>query len=472
MSAITLLDGRCTIHVGDVLDRLATMEPDSVDCVITSPPYWGLRDYGVDGQIGLEKTLGEHLDVMVRVFEAVRRVLKPAGTLWLNYGDCYATQPNGRSAEEQKAAGTDDRTFRDKPFSTVGPIYGAKAGSQDALNGSSRRGGGNAPSGAVFDPDHGTARGSFHTGDRQSRQEDSGRVVSGGMIKPKDLCLIPQRLAIALQESGWWVTGDITWAKPNAMPDSSGNYRPAIAHEKIYLLAKNADAGGWWLARDTKEVSGAPDLAETVIVNDKELNRWRRLGYFYNAGVVRQASSYTGEGRQPDGWDTGPGAHGSIHRKGRQKGAKSTRTRAVPPRSEGHINHEHLNEVGRGDGRLLRTVEPAPPGVWTMATAAFREAHFATFPAELVERCLDAGCPPGGRVLDPFGGSGTTALVAIAKGRTCDLIELNPGYAAMAKQRIEGAWQGDVERTVAQLKSKPKTDDGPLFAAPADAGVA
>ena len=93
-------DGRCRMHLGDVLDRLADMEPDSVDCVVTSPPYWGLRDYGVEGQIGLEPTLAEHLAIMVRVFEAVRRVLKPTGTLWLNYGDCYATAPNGRSAAD------------------------------------------------------------------------------------------------------------------------------------------------------------------------------------------------------------------------------------------------------------------------------------------------------------------------------------------------------------------------------------
>src|SRR5690606_9380825 len=103
--------------------------------------YWGLRDYGVDGQIGLEPTLGEHLDVMVDVFEQVRRVLKPEGTCWINYGDCYATKPNGRSAEATKAAGKDDRTFRDKPFSTVGPIYARE-------HGRDRRGGRSSLTGA------------------------------------------------------------------------------------------------------------------------------------------------------------------------------------------------------------------------------------------------------------------------------------------------------------------------------------
>jgi DNA modification methylase len=77
--------------------KLAEIEPESVDCVVTSPPYWGLRDYGVDGQIGMEATLGEHLNVMVEVFDLVRRAMKPEATLWLNYGDCYATNPNGRS---------------------------------------------------------------------------------------------------------------------------------------------------------------------------------------------------------------------------------------------------------------------------------------------------------------------------------------------------------------------------------------
>ena len=90
---------------GDCRAVMASLPADSVDCVVTSPPYWGLRDYGVVGQLGLETTLGEHLDVMVEVFEAVRRVLKPSGTLWLNYGDCYATSPNGRSPAETKAAG-------------------------------------------------------------------------------------------------------------------------------------------------------------------------------------------------------------------------------------------------------------------------------------------------------------------------------------------------------------------------------
>lgn len=204
------------ILIGDVFDRLADLPDESVDCVVTSPPYWGLRDYGCEGQIGMETTLGEHLSVMVRVFDSVRVKMKPEGTLWLNYGDCYATKPNGRSAAATKAAGTDDRTFRDKPFSTVGPIY-AREHERD------RRG------------SHSTLSGS-------PPPDTPGRIMAGGTLKPKDLCMIPNRLAIALQDAGWWVRSEIVWGKPNPMPDSSGRYRPSTAHEKIWLLTKSANS--------------------------------------------------------------------------------------------------------------------------------------------------------------------------------------------------------------------------------------
>ncbi|MER8827208.1 site-specific DNA-methyltransferase [Mesorhizobium sp. M0938] len=412
------LDGRVSLYIGDCIAMLDAMETDSVDCVVTSPPYWGLRDYGVAGQIGLEPTLGEHLAVMVRVFEAVRRVLKPTGTLWVNYGDCYATTPNGRSAVDTKAAGNDDRTFRDKPFSTI-----------------------------------------------------------SGSLKAKDLCMIPNRLAIALQDAGWWVRSEIVWGKTNPMPDSSGAQRPSTAHEKIFLLTKSADAD-IWRARDTGEMSFAPDLSERCpLITDESRDgaRWMKIGSFYDAEAVRQGrmsdedaitfrgGSYVGgvpgkraiignkRVKMPDGWDTGEGGHGSRHRRGRENGKMIE----VTPRHQGQINHTGLDELGRGSGRLLRNYEPAPVNVWEMATQAYSDAHFATFPAELAERCILAGCPKGGLVLDPFGGAGTTALVALRHHRRAALIELNPTYAEMARARIEAEWRVPQKPTV--------VDHGPLF---------
>ena len=340
--------------VGDVFDQLADLPADSVDCVVTSPPYWGLRDYDVAGQIGLEPTLAEHLDVMVRVFRAVRRVMKPAGTLWLNYGDCYASTPNGRSAAATKVAGNDDRTFRDKPFSTI-----------------------------------------------------------GGALKAKDLCMIPNRLAIALQEDGWWVRSEIIWGKPNPMPDSSGRYRPSTAHEKIWLLTKSAKS-----YYDSESVRMPPAEAS--------LQRWAQ------DVESQQGSARANAGRKTNG---NLKAVGGPRSKGNSNGYPGSNKDGVRKRSTtGNVP----NESG---SRLLRNYEPdlsaiVPPAVWEIATRGFAGAHFATFPPALVAPCIMAGCPEGGLVLDPFGGAGTTGLVADRLGRDAILIELNPDYAEIAERRL------------------------------------
>lgn len=325
------------ILIGDVREQLRLLPADHFDCVVTSPPYWGLRDYGVAGQIGLEPTLGEHLAVMVDVFNEVRRVMKPTATLWLNYGDCYATTPNGRSAADTKAAGNDDRTFRDKPFSTI-----------------------------------------------------------GGVLKAKDLCMIPNRLAIALQEAGWYVRSEIIWHKPNPMPESIKD-RPGCSHEKVWLLSKASR-------------------------------------YFYDYEAVRQplTSSSISRLNQDVEAQSGSGrANGGAKTNGPMKAV-------VAKYANVHRTKANLDDP---DGMVASVVDKYGEtanlrNVWTIATAAFSEAHFATFPPELAERCIKAGCPAGGLVLDPFGGAGTVGLVADRLQISSVLIELNPEYATMAERRI------------------------------------
>lgn len=333
------------IFKGDCIEVMRTMDANSVDCVVTSPPYWGLRDYGVDGQIGLETTLGEHLEKMVEVFEEVRRILKPSGTVWLNYGDCYASTPNGRKAKDVV---NDDRCFRDKPFSTI-----------------------------------------------------------GGHLKPKDLCMIPNRLAIALQEAGWWVRSEIIWGKPNPMPESVTD-RPATAHEKIFLLTKSAR-------------------------------------YFYDASAVRQKSAESSVARWAQDIESQTGserANGVAKANGTMKavgGPKKDKQRGHGRRHAGFNDRwdQMSKEEQQANGRHLKNYEAAPVQVWEIATHSFKEAHFATFPPALAERCIKAGCPKDGVVFDPFGGAGTTGLVADRLGRDAILIELNEDYIDISEKRIK-----------------------------------
>lgn len=475
-----------TLLVGHVLDVLKTLEDESVHCVITSPPYWGLRAYGtipqvwggrpdcdhvwkpigkrggpaqkqgatsqragrsnVDEQItrhislgvkcerclawrgehGQEPTFDLWLQHEVLIFREVKRVLRKDGSLYLNIGDAYSTTPNGRSAEDQNAAGTDNRTFRNKLNSTI-----------------------------------------------------------GGIFKPKDRLMMPARLAIALHADGWWVRDEIIWNKKNPMPSSIKD-RTCPAHEMVYHLTK------------------APR-------------------YFYDYVAIQEDFADDRMGRdykEPDAWDTstGDGGHGAFHKGGRGKGRKvSERNRGG--REDGFTKPNDIDPSANG-GRLKRSV-------WSLPLEPFPEAHFATFPTELIRPMIEAGtstrgvCPHCGApwqrvtekvftpqpdapksgkrkagqtapetrwegsehgsvtcttigwqqsckckahepvpatVLDPFGGSGTTGLVADLLGRNAVLIELNPVYAQLARKRIR--------ENLGKVKSEIPEDrpnDLPLF---------
>ena len=314
----------------DVMDGLRSLPDDSVDCVVTSPPYWGLRDYGVEGQIGLEKTPDEFVARLVEVFREVRRVLKADGTCWVNLGDSYANDGKwGGSTSGKHVTG----------------LHG-----------------------------DGIGRGKRDTG-----------------LKPKDLVGIPWRVAFALQADGWWLRQDIIWAKPNPMPESVTD-RCTKSHEYVFLLTKSAR-------------------------------------YFYDAEAISEPSIYPGD----EGYLRGP-----IHE------ASDKVTWRAQSQMDRKKARQNVPKGGFG-GKTADTEQPAfraikesrnKRSVWTIATAPFPEAHFATFPPELPELCIKAGCRPGGTVLDPFSGAGTTALVADRLQRHAIGIELNPTYAAMSERRI------------------------------------
>lgn len=376
------------ILAGDVREMLRTLEPDSVDVCVTSPPYWGLRSYLPNDhadkhlEIGLERTLGEHIETLVDIFREVRRVVKPRAAVWINYGDCYATTPNGRSAADTKAAGNDDRTFRDKPFSTIGPIYESR--------------------------EPGNRRGTRSTINGGQPADTAGRIMASGTLKPKDLCLIPFRLMIALQEDGWWVRSRCVWGKPNGMPDSSGRYRPSVAHEEIFLLSKSGD-----LEYDADAVS-APCSEST------------------NARLSQDVQNQIGSKRANGGRKT----NGNMKAVVRKQDGHSRRHAGFNERYFGKVKDNKNMDSALAimpESRFLRTYEPE---VWHLATAAFSEAHFATFPPALVERCLMASSKPGQLCLDPFGGAGTTGLVADRMGRDAILIELNQESVDIARHRI------------------------------------
>lgn len=354
------------IWIGDALESMRQMPAESVNCVVTSPPYWGLRDYGCDGQLGLESTPGEFVQIMVQVFQEVRRVLRPDGTLWLNLGDSYASGGKDRTAEQ---------------------IIGKSCGI--------------------------TGKGSLLAGGRQPN-----KVVNH--LKSKDLVGIPWRVALALQDDGWYLRQDIIWHKPNPMPESCRD-RCTKAHEYLFLLSKSA------------RYHYDQDAIREPVGEKGNANGFR--GGAYCNGNTDNATlgkrTMTGNQKVPGGWDTGKGSHGNFHKDGRGQTrytfARKTATQGMPGAPAQH-RPEREPKFYQGS-RNKRSV-------WTVATHPYKGAHFATFPPKLIEPCILAGCPKDGTVLDPFGGSGTTAFVANAYGRKAILCELNPDNVPLIRERL------------------------------------
>jgi len=421
---------------GDVFNKLEELDNNSIDCVVTSPPYWGLRDYGVPGQLGLEPTYQEHIKNIVELFRVMKPKLKDSATIWLNYGDSYAATVNGTKVKDQAKNKVqfadkylikgDDRTFRDKPFSTI-----------------------------------------------------------QGSLKPKDLVMIPNRIAIALQDDGWWIRSEIIWHKPNPMPESVRD-RPTSAHEKIWLITKSKKY--YYDADAIREPLASTSL--TRLNQDIKNQKGSTRG---NGGMKSNGNMKAVFGKyQTD-------ENEKKHRQGMSKtrGSKLVETRPKLPSQKEFVNYlrnkttlkdlventdikkttiEHwfrndeigfafpsvddwhkvkdlindwTDEFNNIDYGLtyrethLDEIKNNPIGknkrnVWTVTTKPCKEAHFATFPKDLIEPCIKAGCPEGGVVFDPFGGSGTTGLVADRLNRNATIIELNKDYIQIAEDRLMG----------------------------------
>lgn len=301
-------------RVGDCITSMRLLPAGSVDCCVTSPPYFGLRDYGHEDQIGLEPTPDDFVQALVAVFREVRRVLRGDGTLWLNLGDSYARNP--------------------------------------------AKGGSGTPNGRNVD---------------KMGYAGGGGIPNG--LKEKDLVGIPWRVAFALQADGWYLRQDIIWQKPNPMPESVTD-RCTKSHEYVFLLSK------------------APR-------------------YYFDSEAVREDAV---------GGQSGKAA--SFKRD------NSQRAQAIPGQGYGTHRPDREDVSYNGAKRNIRSV-------WTIPTRAYKGAHFATFPPALIEPCVLAGCPVDGVVFDPFGGSGTTAGVALKHRRNALLCELNDEYAALIPTRIQ-----------------------------------
>lgn len=370
------------IRIGDCLAHLSTMMDSSVHCVVTSPPYYGLRDYGVAGQIGLELTPEEYVARLVEVFREVRRVLRKDGTLWLNLGDSYYS-----------------------------PRWNGGVGANSTINSQTHQ--------AAF-RDAQRARRSRKQSKASSHGQAANRVRGLDALKPKDLIGIPWQVALALRADGWYLRQDIIWAKPNPMPESVRD-RCTKSHEYLFLLSKSER---YYFDVEVIAEPLAPSSIERLSRPNLDQQRGSDRVPGKSNGPMKAVAK-----KIPAGWHQGTRGDADPRYK---------KTAPVGPRFGGDkYGDDERTESRTKSGRSwVGATYRNKRDVWLIPTQPFRQAHFATFPPALVAPCILAGCPRGGTVLDPFAGAGTVGLVAQRLQRSAVLIELNPDYARMAHKRI------------------------------------
>jgi DNA modification methylase len=303
------------IICGDALKTLQKLPDDSVDCVVTSPPYWRLRDYEVKGQIGQESNIEDYLEKLINVFNEVRRVLKTSGTIWIILNDTYADKNKGRGQNKSKG----------------------------------------------------------NPGKSCAQKSNVLTLPTAWQIPAKSLCLIPERFAASMIESGWILRNQIIWHKPNQMPQSVTD-RFTVDYEKLFFFVKNSR---YYFDRQYEPLRN-PERMQRRFLNPATLHK--------------RCDSY---------W--------TLH-----------------DLEAAEIRRRRILEKGRNKRC-----------VWTIATTKFSGDHFAAYPPRLIETPIRAGCPKNGIVLDPFIGSGTTAVVAKRLGRNFIGIELNNDYIRIAKKRVK-----------------------------------
>lgn len=432
---------------GNVLDVLSRMGSGSVNCCITSPPYWGLRDYGVSKQIWCGDPSHEHLWGDPITVNATNHTDKrrwnhtrngrgeeqplDKQVAWLrtnvdqgSFCECGAWR-GSLGLEPTPELFTDHivevfrevrRVLRDDGtlWLNLGDSYATGAGKVGDCPGGGAQG-------DAWKGHRGSRGGSDkqpHTGSAIGPLTQPNRLPIPG-LKPKDLVGIPWRVAFALQADGWWLRSDIIWAKPAPMPESVTD-RPTRSHEYIFLLAKSE-----------KYFCDMEAVKESAICGHPSGNGYKRnarLSYQDERGA--RGSDEQWKPRPAGGWHQGS--------RGSQEGATAPRDKRVRPSAvKGSFNGktEAMADTGQNAFRAVTEMRNLRD-VWTVDTQPFPEAHFATFPPRLIEPCVIAGCPIGGAILDPFAGAGTTGLVAKKHGRNFIGIELNPAYVAMAEKRL------------------------------------